>query len=230
MYIYFKNTVHEDPSCTYISLSSLMNKHSRATDFIVFFMNAHENAHENARNSSETKTSISNDVCELVILDFACRLVSVVSKSQGQATLDFTSDLRLTKNASWPKRQGFTMTSARWPVLAGFSWYHPDHKCFNITVKRAFITIDFVSRNILYIYFNINVHERSSRRTASSQSQSPSPVIHSTIVHEREWNFLMTDLVISSPWIKMRKNLSWAPCDWLFSTQFHSVPVMRPGF
>ena len=92
------------------------------------------------------------------------------------------------------------MTSARWSVLTGISWCHPDHKCFNITVKRAFITIDFVSRNILYTHFNISVHQRSSRRTASSQSQSPSPVIHSTIVHEREWNFLMMDLVISSPW------------------------------
>ena len=47
------------------------------------------------------QNSVFGDICESVILDCTCHLEFVVSKSQGQATLDFTSDLRLTKSDAW---------------------------------------------------------------------------------------------------------------------------------
>jgi hypothetical protein len=43
------------------------------------------------------QNSVFGDNCESVILGCTCRLEFVVSKSQGQATLDFTSNPRLTK-------------------------------------------------------------------------------------------------------------------------------------
>ena len=100
-------------SCTYFSTSCSWTN-IITTDLVIL-------VHDASWTASWTTTShgntVSSDVCESVILDFACRLEFVVSKSQGQATLDFTSDPQLTKNASWPRNQSFTMT---WAPLTSY--------------------------------------------------------------------------------------------------------------
>ena len=109
MYTFFNIMVmsssHEGnawPSCSWTNIIT--------TYLVIWFMNA-------LWTTSWTTTAVSSDICESVILDFACRLEFVVSKSQGQATLDFTSDPQLTKNASWPRNQSFTMT---WAPLTSY--------------------------------------------------------------------------------------------------------------
>ena len=159
------------PSCSWTNIIT--------TDLVIWFMNASWTASWTTTSHGNT---VSSDICESVILDFACRLEFVVSKSQGQATLDFTSDPQLTKNASWPRNQSFTMTWARWPVIAGISRYRPDHRYFNITAHGATVR-----------------EQETSYLSAQFQSQSYLSVTHSTIVHEHSWYLLMIHLVISSP-------------------------------
>ena len=157
--------------------------------------------HEGSWTASWTTTShgntVSSDICESVILDFACRRAFVVSKSQGQATLDFRSDPQLTKTASWPRKQSFTMTWARWPVIAGISRYHPNHRYFNITAHGATVREQEHHIHLFQYVLMKSIHHGGPLKFNHNHRGLVTQV---TIVHEHSWYLLMMPVVSSPPW------------------------------
>ena len=112
--------------------------------------------HEGSWTASWTTTShgntVSSDICESVILDFACRPAFVVSKSQLKVKRRLT--LEVTRN--WLKmRLDRESKVSRWPE-------HVDQLSleFRGTIQTTDISTSllmerqFVSRNIISIFFN----------------------------------------------------------------------------
>ena len=164
MYTFFNNRVmsHSHGGNAWLSRSWA---NIITTNLVIWFMTALQPwtaaSHEN---------TVSSDICESVILDFACRLVFVVSKSQSQATLDFTSDPQLTRNAFWLKNNE---NFARWPHVYQVL---PE---FRGTVQTTDTSTSLLSRGVSragtsYTFISIRAREATtSWRSAQVQPQSP---------------------------------------------------------
>ena len=154
--------------------------------------------HERLMNRSWTTiltshgNTVSNDICESVILDFA--VVShlwfrKVKVKRRLTLIDFRSDPQLTKNASWPRKQSFTMTWARWPVIAGISRYHPNHRYFNSSTHGATIREQEHHIHLFQYVFRKSIHHGGPLKFNHNHRGLFTQV---TIVHEHSWYLLVT--------------------------------------